>query len=127
MQHIPAFFFDADALEQRLSDSGGSARFLGATPFPHLVLDDFLPEEVIQSLIAEFPGEDDIEWTAWGPGRTTTDAGGRSNKLGQSDERCFPPLIRHFMGQLLSDTFVTFLQAASGIEGLIVDPSHHGC
>ena len=127
MHHIPAFFFDANTLELRLSGSGGPAQFLGAVPFPHLVLDDFLPEEVLQLLIAEFPGEDDIEWTPWGPGRTTSGAGGKSNKLGQSDERCFPPFIRHFMAQLLSDTFVKFVEAASGIEGIIVDPSHHGC
>lgn len=127
MRHIPAFFFDANTLEMRLSDNGGPAQFLGAAPFPHLVLDDFLPEKVVQLLIAEFPGEDDIEWTSWGPGRTMSGAGGKSNKLGQSDERCFPPFIRHFMGQLLSDTFVKFVEAASGIEGIIVDPSYHGC
>jgi hypothetical protein len=127
MQYIPAFFFDADTLKRRLSDSGGAARFLGAAPFPHLILDDLLPEEVIQRLIAEFPGENDIQWTPWGPGRTTPHARATSNKLGQSEERWFPPFIRHLMNQLLSDTFVKFVEAASGIEGLIVDPSHHGC
>jgi hypothetical protein len=127
MQHIPAFFFEETTLERRLTDNGGPARFLGAEPFPHLVLDDFLPEEVLRLLIAEFPGEDDIEWTAWGPGRTAAGTGEKANKLGQSDERCFPPFIRHFMGQLLSDTFVKFVERASGIEGILVDPSHHGC
>jgi len=127
MQRIPAFFFDADRLERHVSNSGGAARFRAATPFPHLVLDDFLPDEVIQLLIAEFPGEDDIEWTRWGAGRTTSNNDAKSNKLGQSDERCFPPFIRHFMSQLLSETFVKFVEAASGIDGLVVDPSYHGC
>jgi hypothetical protein len=31
------------------------------------------------------------------------------------------------MGQLLSATFVEFLEKISGIEGLIVDPAHNGC
>jgi hypothetical protein len=127
MQRIPAFFFDEDTLKQRLEDSGGAARFQAATPFPHLILNDFLPKEVIQLLIAEFPGEGDIEWTSWGPGRTAANRAAKSNKLGQSDERCFPPFIRHFMSQLLSQTFVKFVEAASGLDGLIVDPSFHGC
>jgi 2-oxoglutarate-Fe(II)-dependent oxygenase superfamily protein len=126
MQRIPAFFFDPKKLEHRLSVGGGPAQFAGAAPFPHLVFDDFLPEEVLRLLIAEFPGEDDIEWTRWGPGRTAS-CEGKANKLGQSDERSFPPFIRHFMGQLLSDTFVKFVEAASGIDGIIVDPSHNGC
>ncbi|MFI7542399.1 2OG-Fe(II) oxygenase [Actinoplanes sp. NPDC049599] len=127
MRHIPAFYFDATTLEQRLAGSGGAARFRAAEPFPHAVFDDFLPAEIVRLLIAEFPGVDEIAWTPWGPGRTAAGTAGKATKLGQSDERCFPPFIRHFMGQLLSDTFVTFVQAASGIDGLIVDPSHHGC
>jgi hypothetical protein len=80
------------------------------------VIDDFLPREVIERLIAEFPDEDDIEWIAWGPGRTSQLAKAKLNKLGQSDERCFPPFIRHFMGQLLSAPFVEFVEALSGIK-----------
>lgn len=127
MQRIPAFFFEAQALERQLSSSGGAARFRAAAPFPHLVLDEFLPDEVIRLLVAEFPGPDDIEWMSWGPGRTTSNQDVKSNKLGQSEERHFPAFIRHFMGQLLSETFVRFIEAASGIDGLVVDPSYHGC
>ncbi|HJT62156.1 MAG TPA: 2OG-Fe(II) oxygenase [Burkholderiales bacterium] len=127
MLEIPAFYFDSKRLERLLHDHRGSERFRGANPFPHLVIDDFLPREVIERLIAEFPDEDAIEWIAWGPGRTSQLAKTKLNKLGQSDERCFPPFIRHFIGQLLSATFVEFVEALSGIKGLIVDPSHNGC
>ena len=126
MQRIPAFFFDADTLERCLENSGGAAPFLAAKPFPHVVFDDFLPNEVIQQLIAEFPRENDIEWTSRAPGRTAPNSDPKWNKRGQSDERYFPPFIRHFMGQLLSQTFVKFVEAASGFDGIIVDPSHHG-
>jgi hypothetical protein len=127
VEHIPAFFFDPQDLERHLSEVGGPERFRAATPFPHVVLDDFVPPEVIRRLIAEFPGEDDIEWETWGPGRTRPVVRDKSNKLGQSDEQSFPPFIRHFMSQLLSETFVKFVERLSGIEGLIVDPSHNGC
>src|SRR4029453_153271 len=121
MLQIPAFYFDSKRLEQLLHDHQGCERFRSAEPFPHAVIDDFLPREVIERLIAEFPDEDDIEWIAWGPGRTSHIAKAKLNKLGQSDERCFPPFIRHFVGQLLSATFVEFVGALSGIKGLIVD------
>jgi 2OG-Fe(II) oxygenase superfamily len=127
MQEIPAFFFDTNELERRVAEGGGPARFRTAAPFPHVVLDDLVPADVMRRLIAEFPGEDDVEWITSGPGRTLPAARGRSNKLGLSDERCFPPFIRYFMGQLLSATFVEFLEKISGIEGLIVDPAHNGC
>lgn len=127
MQNISAFYFDSNDLARRLRESGGSAGFRSAAPFPHVVLDDFLPEEVMRLLIAEFPGEDDIEWQSWGPGRTGPSGSVKANKLGQSDERFFPPFTRHFMSQLLSSTFVSFIEAVSGIEGLIVDPSYNGC
>lgn len=127
MLEIPAFYFDPKRLEQLLHDKQGAGQFRKAVPFPHVVIDDFLPREVIERLTAEFPGEDDIEWIAWGPGRTSRLSKAKLNKLGQSDERCFPPFIRHFIGQLLSASFVQFVEALSGIKGLIVDPGHNGC
>lgn len=127
MLEIPAFYFDPKRLERLLHDNRGSEQFRNATPFPHVVIDEFLPREVIERLIEEFPGEDNIDWIAWGPGRTSPVAKAKLNKLGQSDERYFPPFIRHFMAQLLSASFVQFVEALSGIKGLIVDPAHNGC
>lgn len=127
MNQIPAFFFDTHELERHLATAGGPETFRRAAPFPHAVFDDFLPGNVVERLVADFPGEDDIEWIPYGPGRTSALAKLKLNKLGQSDERCFPPFIRHFMGQLLSSTFVEFVQALTGIKGLIVDPSHTAC
>jgi 2OG-Fe(II) oxygenase superfamily len=124
MRQIPAFFFEANELDRLLSDSGGQSRFSSAKPFPHLVFDNFLPQQILELIVDEFPGENEIEWTTGGPGRTMQRGG--SVKLGQSDETVFPPFIRHIMGELLSDTFIRFIEAATGIEGLIVDPSHHG-
>lgn len=126
MIQIPAFYFDPKRLDE-LKRQQAAAQFREATPFPHVVFDDFLPTEVIQRLIAEFPRVDQIDWVPWGPGRTRPLEKTKLNKLGQSDERCFPPFIRHFMGQLLSATFVEFVEALSGIKGLIVDPSHNAC
>jgi hypothetical protein len=82
VQNIPAFYFDSKDLMQRLRESGGSAEFRSAAPFPHVVMDDFLPEEVMRLLIAEFSGEDDIEWQPWGPGARHQVDRSRRTKLG---------------------------------------------
>ena len=63
---IPAFYFDSTKLMQLAEQHRES--FLSAQPFPHVVMDHFLPEDILQILIQEFPGPDDIEWKIWGPG-----------------------------------------------------------
>lgn len=123
MRTIPAFYFDALSLRQRAAAEGWAERFRDAWPFPHLVVDDLLPDEVLQLLVSEFPSTEDIPWQAGGTGRSNA----IGNKLGQSDETLFPPFIRHFMGQLLSSTLVSVLEEVSQLGPLIVDPSHNGC
>ena len=91
------------------------------------MLSDLLPQPLIDLLVSEFPKPDDIEWTQWGPGRTRSLPEGPQNKLGQSDEQYFGPFTRHFMAQLNSATFVSFLEKLTGIEGIIVDPSYNSC
>ncbi len=122
---IPAYYFE----EERLAalQSGRAGEFARNQPFPHIVLDDFLPSGVIRCLIDEFPGVDDIPWQNWGAGRTGRVQALHRSKLGQSEERHFPPFIRHFLSQLNSATFVRFIERVAGISGLITDPSYSGC
>jgi len=125
MQSIPAFYFDEQGLSAFAAQR--AAEFREATPFPHITWDDFLPADVIQLLIDEFPDVGDIEWQWWGPGRSTPIAVRELNKLGQSNETTFGPFTRHFMNQLNSATFVSFVERLTGYTDLIVDPSFNGC
>jgi hypothetical protein len=110
---VSSFFFDAAHLQ-------GIARaraqeYRDAQPFPHVVLDDFLPEAVIASCLREFPTPEDIPWTLY------TDAG-NTRKLAVSDETLMGGFTRHLIGQLNASTFVTFLETLTGIPGLVADP-----
>ncbi len=119
MGQIPAFYFD----ELRL-DGIASARadeFGAAAPFPHVVVDDFVPASILDQLIGEFPPADDARWTQWGPHPTSV------HKLGRSRETDLGPFTRHFLGQLVSATFVAFLEKLTGIDHIIVDPTFNGC
>jgi hypothetical protein len=109
----PLFFFDHAELETIARENADSYR--RATPFPHVVLDDFLPEDVVESCIREFPTPDDIPWTLY------TDAG-NTRKLAVQDESLMGPLTRQLVSQLNASAFVRFLEALTGITGLVADP-----
>lgn len=88
------------------------------TPFPHIGIDNFFDDDVIRSLVADFPGEFDASWD-----RTFLDAGTyEEQKLGLSRMEDFPPAIQHFISALNSRVFAEFLEKMTGIEGLVPDP-----
>lgn len=121
----PYFFFDSATLA-RLAEREREA-FRGAEPFPHVVLDDFLPPAVIRRVVEEFPDVDDVHWQVHGPGPTHGRTKTRLDKLAQSDDEHFPPFLRHLMGELNSNVFLRFLEALTGFEKLIPDPSYNQC
>lgn len=117
---IPAFFFESEPLA-RLAGAHRE-RFAAARPFPHAVFDGFLPADVSHRLVAEFPGPEAIRWAS-----RDFDATTQTRKLSCSDETQFAPFLRHLVGQLLSHTFVRFLEQLTGVTGIITDPSHNEC
>lgn len=125
MQTIPAFYFDPATLAPIAERQ--RAAFQQAQPFQHVVLDEFLPREVLDLLIAEFPGPDDPAWQLHGPGRTAWQRDRNSAKLGTSDETRFGPFTRHFMAQLNSATFLAFLERLTGVQGILPDVTYSHC
>jgi hypothetical protein len=85
-----------------------------ADPFPHIVLDDFLPVDLARSLSAAFPGPDQISWVV------------RDNENNrrryQHDETRLPAPLREMLREMNSRQFVLFLETLTGIESLIPDP-----
>src|SRR5688572_5257129 len=57
------FLFDADHLVG-LADRNRET-YATADPFPHVVLDNFLPEDVASSVLREFPGPKAANWLDW--------------------------------------------------------------
>jgi Rps23 Pro-64 3,4-dihydroxylase Tpa1-like proline 4-hydroxylase len=90
------------------------SQFQSNLPFPHLVIDDFLPERIAQQLVDTFPGPESPIWTR----QPTED---QRNKLATTDEGMIPALQRYVLFNLNSGAFVRFLERATGIEALIAD------
>lgn len=101
--------------------------FKNAEPFPHVVIDNFFPEEIALRLGRAFPGIDDIDWKFEGPGDSKHTGDKKIEKVATSNEELFPDEIRFMMMQLQSGIFCNFLNRLTGFEHLAPDPSHHGC
>ena len=93
-------------------------QFEKADPFPHVVIDNFLPADVVADLIANFPGPEDAVWGAFNDPRQI--------KLALNDETQMPRPIRHMLQQMNTQVAVEFLERMTGIEGLVPDPHLHG-
>ena len=61
---IYPFFFDNSFLENLLSKNNS---FLTNKPFSHVVIENFLPNKIAETLANEFPGPNEASWTVWGP------------------------------------------------------------
>ncbi len=119
------FFFSRDrmnALADALHDD-----FKAATPFPHVVIDDFFPPDVAMRIGKSFPGIDDIDWRLEGPGDSKHSGDKHIEKVSTGDEEKFPDYIRFMMMQFQSGIFCKFLDRLTGFQYLAPDPSHHGC
>lgn len=92
--------------------------YRGARPFPHVVIDDFLPPDIADRVLDEFPGPEGIDWIRF------RHAG--AVKLGSRDELQLPSFIRDLLFQFNSSVFLQFLESLTGISGLASDPYFEG-
>jgi Rps23 Pro-64 3,4-dihydroxylase Tpa1-like proline 4-hydroxylase len=109
---VRPFFLDPAYLDDLLERH--RARYRAAQPVPHAVLDDFLPAEVAEAVLAEFPDPGSIDWRGY--------ATGREKKLESASELTMGPHTRLLLYQLNSSVFLKFLEGLTGIQGLIPDP-----
>jgi Rps23 Pro-64 3,4-dihydroxylase Tpa1-like proline 4-hydroxylase len=92
--------------------------YLAAAPFPHVVIDDFLPPALLDQVVAEFPGPDAVDWKRF--------KDGTGRKLATRDESQFGPTTLALIHHLNSSRFIRFLEALTGIDCLVPDPHLEG-
>lgn len=92
--------------------------YRAAFPFPHIVLDDFFSNQVLEEVLAEFPVPEDSAWTRFNRGNQKKLVSGGDTYLG-ANTRCF-------LNELRASGFVTFLEQLTGIHGIIPDPHSGG-
>src|ERR1700690_596470 len=77
-------FLPIGRMNEMVTAAHGS--YIGARPFPHLVIDDFLNSEVLDLVLAEFPNPNQIEWQKFDNAREI--------KLASAKEANFGPVTR---------------------------------
>ncbi|KFN50839.1 2OG-Fe(II) oxygenase [Arenimonas composti] len=108
------FIFDPQRL-MALAHTAAPA-YAGAEPFPHAVFDDFLRPEAAAILAHAFPTPP--QYTGW----DRYAAAGFEMKLASADETRLPAAIVRALHEFNSGPFVRFLEALTGIPGLLPDP-----
>jgi 2OG-Fe(II) oxygenase superfamily len=99
--------------------------FITDRPFPHIVIDDVFPADIVGRAYSQIPPLDDEAWIHWGGGRKE-ECGQAFSKRGISDIERLPDQIRSLLDLLSSRAFIEELCTLTGIPGLIVDRSFNG-
>jgi len=110
------YFLDPDALASRASCE--RERYAAAVPFPHAVLDDLIPGDVLQAVLDEFPPPDEDGWWRFDDVK--------ERKLALHDRSRMGPASRRLFDELNSAPMVDFLGQLTGITGLVPDPHLYG-
>lgn len=105
----PEWGFDA----ARAYGTNFRASYEAARPFPHIVIDDFLPEGMAEELLEIFP-------TRMGDGKLFD--GRFEFRKNQTNPNLAGDRSRNLFGFFNSQPFLDFLESMTGIEGLIPDP-----
>lgn len=116
---------DYDALQSRAGELG--AIYQTNAPFPHIVIDGFLPRPTIERLLREYPADQNLP--IWNDA-TVKEKGGegyvQKDKRNIRDVLRMPPTYRQLIWELNSARFLGFLAALSGIPSLLPDPTLRG-
>ncbi len=107
-----SYLFALNKLQQ--IGSNNKEIYMNADPFPHIVMDHFFDESILNSVLNEFPDLSSDRWKSY--------KHAYSEKLANSSEEQLGELTRELIYQLNSSPFLRFLEQITGIEGLIPDP-----
>lgn len=97
----------------RLAATRGS-EYCSAEPFPHIIIDDFLPSEALDEAVRDFPTPYQLKWVEY----DDTD----EQKLAFPVVERLPRSLRDVLYFLNTAPVLEFLEHLTGIHSLIADP-----
>lgn len=92
--------------------------YQSARPFPHIAIDNLFQDELLAAVLADFPQPGDIPWRQF---QSATE-----QKLGWEHTTPLRRNLKDFLTEMSSPGMLRFLEALTGIEGLIPDPYFGG-
>lgn len=106
--------------DETASKAAGAARaesYQNAEPFPHIIMEDFLPKDFLRDLLTEFPDSS---------GKSFFDRDQERYKVQMPPSEIPGRRLRNLVTELNSPAVLRFLQAMTGINSLIPDPYFMG-
>jgi len=95
------------------------AQYNSADPFPHVVIDGLFDDAALEAVLRDFPDPQSMRWMEFDSPQ--------EKKLGYSHERSnVSKIVRHFLDDMNSFEMLLWLEALTGIDGLIPDPYFGG-
>jgi Rps23 Pro-64 3,4-dihydroxylase Tpa1-like proline 4-hydroxylase len=94
-----------------------SERYREASPFPHIVIDDFVDAQVLKRVLADFPSSDNKQYFNREQERL---------KFQYQPHEVVSGVVRNLFAELNSQAFLGFLEELTGVRGLISDPYFDG-
>lgn len=94
------------------------ASFKNASPFPHIVIDNFLKPEVAESIYNAFPDAHEDFWYEYNNPIEI--------KLACNDPQHIPPNVMEVLNTLNSNKYLKLFSHITGIDDLQADPTLHG-
>ncbi len=88
-------------------------------PYPHICLDDFLPGDVAEAALRDFPEPKEADWRAY------KDVN-QHKKLAFDAVEKLPPSIRDVLYFLNTRPMLKFLETLTGIQSVLPDPNYVG-
>src|SRR5438270_2449061 len=110
-------YLAVDPAECREFGRSLSDRYRNASPFPHIVIDDFLQPDVLHGVLAQFPSSGDKDYF---------DRDQERFKFQYQPHESSSGLVRNLFAELNSQAFLGFLEEMTGFEGLMSDPYFEG-
>ena len=92
--------------------------FATAHPYQHVVVDNFLPQNVFQQAMADFDVVSKEQWTGY--------LHVNERKFANSNPSTWGPTLQQIANELNSPEFVSLLEELTGIPNLLIDPTFEG-
>lgn len=94
-------------------------QYVSADPFPHVVVDGLFDDAELEAVLADFPSPEAMRWVRFD--------NALEKKLGFHHEQSdVTDRVRRFLDAMNGFEMLLFLEALTGIEGLIPDPYFGG-
>lgn len=107
------FRFSREYLREKLSGP-----YKQAKPYPHIVIDDFLPQDMLEKVLSELPDPSQVSV------RNNMATEGKS-AVYKSEQMELPTHTYNLISEMNSAVFLEAVEELTGIQGLIPDPFMH--